>query len=835
MTDVGLFSPENPVTYSNPVEAYVAAHAKPADGSCDFPGSGLVTSETRETLKTRGLPDVTLDQLTYGLPPSLRGQGLTTAREWRQHHKDPNEKKFSGHVFCDASFFQINPYVDATLGAALLRDGRGAYYFAVHPCLVGYDVNPWPRYDVDRKPICDFYQSLMLPDSSFQDFYTAPQDPLAQFGQIDFRAIQRQGGRGLGDISIAGVSLSTVASLLTGAGQNVDLTGLINILAALVVQGGNIKGALESLPPGLAGELVPGFLAITDALGNHIPAVGQSIARALADQTAGARGTAADSAAASPAATVAATPSIFQALADTSGTILAKLADVYKNALDSLIGKVLALFRDDIEAAAPVTAANVHKVAAAALRSALTAGSVAQLAGLGLELLHPLKQMGIQQAIGVIAEFAGFGEIAKPYFGATLRYGIGIPAEHRAAAHFRSVLPPVAEVKVLAAKGLMDREKYRDRLILAGYPDPFPEAMVGDLYSELSPRALSAFTDGSEADRPWLAAKLRYAGLSPEDTEKIVAALELKATQPGRTRLTAVLLDDYKQGRLDGETLDGALSTVGLSPSHRRIWRQVADLERRAYRMELIAAEVLNQYRNDLVGPEAARQLLTALGFAADEVTARLTVGDLKRGLKQVQAEDKSIEAEIRALKTRGLANATKQLRAGFLPLDQFLAVGQAMGYERAYLQNAAELALLQGPASSTATEPAIGLGALKETRDRIAQLIAEQVKLRRTDRVSALVALLQFGFPSDLGELLVAVGEAIAGPKPFAGDFGMPTGGGAADLFTTVAREVTAGLAEIKSPADLVLQIVERLGLPSRDRAALTRLIRDVRDLFRL
>jgi hypothetical protein len=836
MSDLGLFTASNPVTYSDPLAAYIAAHAKPADGTCDFPGTVLVTSDTRATLEARRVPKVTLDELAYGLPPELNGRGLIPAREWPKTHNNPNDKKAAGSLFCNASFYQINPYVDPARGAALFRDGRGKYYFGEHPCMVGYDKNPWARWDIDGGHICDLYQSIRLPDSTLQDLLPPTIDPLAQFGNSPMATLDRVRRGAQPGLSIAGVNLQDVLSVvntLTGGGSSsVDLQGVLAILAALVSQGGRIRDSLTDIPA----QLVPGFLNIGDIINDRLPGLGLRLANALADQTAAARATAGDQSAVWAAVAAAAMPQMFGSLAGAVGGILPKLADVYKSALDALIGGVLALFRDDIEASAPVTPANVHKVAAAALRSALTAGSVAQLAGMGLELLHPLKQMGVQQAIGVIAEFAGFGEIAKPYFGATLRYGIGLPAEHRAAAHFRSVLPPVGDVKVLAAKGIIGADKYRDRLILAGYPDPFPEAMLADLYTELSPRALSAFTDGSEADRPWLAAKLRYAGLSPEDTDKVVTALEKKATQPGRTRLTAVLLDDYKQGRLAGEELDTGLQGAGLSPTHRRVWRQVADLERRSYRMELIAAEVLNQYKNDLVGPEAARQLLTALGFAADEVTARLTVGDLKRGLKQVQDEDKAIEAEIRQLKARGLANATRQLRAGFLPLEQFLAVGQGMGYDRAYLQNAAELAYLQGPPSSTNTAPAIGLGALKETQGRLAALIAEQVKLKRTDRVSALVALLQFGFPQDLGELLVAVGEAIAGPTPFAGEFGMPSVDGKADLFTTVAREVTAGLEAIKSPADtIVAQIVQRLGLPSRDRAALTRLIRDVRDLFRL
>ncbi len=833
MAELGLFSPANPVTYATPLAAYVAAHAQPTAGTCDFPGSRTVVADPRAAIQARGVPDVVLDQLVYGLPPELVGRGLVPAREWQRTHGNPNSKKASGSLFCTHAFFTLNPYVDPDRGAVLARAADGAYYLAVHPCLVGFDVNPWPRVELDGTPICDFYQALRLQDDSLQDLYTEPPNPLGAFGADPFGAARRQAGTSLGSISIGGVNLGDVAKLLGGAGENLDLSGLINVLAALVVQGGNIRGALSDIPSSLGLELGPALLALRDALGDRLPGLGNRLAQAL-DSAAGVQAdTARDSTAASAAAQVAAAPGWFQALVDTAGTVLAKLADVYKLALDTLIGDVLRLFRDDIEAAAPVTAASVDKVAAAALRSALTAGSAAQLAGMGLELLHPLKQMGVQQAIGVLSQFAGFSEIAKPFFSATLRYGLGLPAEHRAAAHFRSVLPPLAEVREAAAAGIVDISKYHDRLVLAGYPDPFPAAFTDLLYTPPPARMLATLLDGSESDRPWLARKFRRLGFSPEDTERATAAAELKTTQPGRSRLVSVLLDQYQHGRLERDDLAAGLTAAGLSATHRAYYLRAADLERRGYRMELVATETLYQLRADLAGPATVRQLLAAIGFSDDEATVRIIAADLRRGVKQVGDEVKTIETEIRQLKAEGLRNATRQLRAGFLQLEQFLAVGQGMGYTRPYLENAAELALLQGPPSSTDAAPAIGLGALEETRRRIAELVAAEVTARRTDRLAAFVSLRTLGLPDDLATTLVGLAEAIAGPTARAGEYGMPAGGVVGGAFGAIEQIVLGGLGELKAPGDVVAELLKRLGLPGRDRSALVRLIRDVRDLF--
>ncbi len=833
MAELGLFVPENPTTYSDPLAAYMAAHAHPVEGTCDFPGSKLIVADSRETIKARGVVDVVLDGLVYGLPAALAGRGLVPAREWQRTHPNPNPKKATATLFCNAAFFTVNPYVDAARGAVAYQDADGAYYFAVHPCLVGYDVDPWHRWDIDGALICDLYQTIRLQDSTLQDLYGQPPDPLAQFGQPDYRAIQRAGARAPTSFSIAGVNvgdvLNVIDALTGGGGGQVDVSGVLRVLAALVVQGGNIGAALKDIP----GELGVSVLGLADVLGRVAPDLSARLTSALADQTDAARASTRDQVGGLAAAAAAGTPSVFSALVDVSGSLLAKLADIYKDAVDALISAILRVFRDDIEAHAPVTAGNVDKVAAAALRSALTAGSIAQLAGMGLELLHPLKQLGVQQAIGVLAEFAGFSEIARPFFGATLRYGIGLPAEHRAAAHFKTVLPPIGDVREAAAAGVLDLDKYHDRLVLAGYPDPFPVVFRDLAYTPPPARMIANLLDGSESDRPWVASRFRRLGFSPEDTERATAAAELKTTQPGRSRVVSVLLDQYQHGRLERDDLAAGLEGAGLSPSHRDYYLRAADLERRGYRMELAATAALGAYRNDLTGAPTVRQLLVSLGFSGDEVTVRLTAADLQRGVKQLADEDKAIEAEIRILKAEGLRNATRQLRAGFLELGEFLVIGQGMGYGLAYLQTVAQLALLQGPTSSTGAETAIGRGALEETRRRIAELVAQEVTARRQDRLSALASLRALGLPDDLVTTLVGLAEAVAGPKAIAGEYGMPAGGKVAGAFGAIEELVLGGLGSIKNPADVVAQLLGRLGLPSRDRAALVRLIRDVRDLF--
>jgi len=834
VADLGLFTPANPVTHATPAAAVAAGLAAgpqsgdPCEGVAFHPTpppGKLVTLPTGQ--QTEELAEVP------ALPPELAGRGFIRARDcYAQLGRPKYANKFQAQM-CGAVFFAQNPWVDCATKRALAHDAAGRLLLIETPCLTGYGKAEYKRYDLEGHEVCSVFPADANPQDPFPDGKYVGGDPGKglPFGRPGLPGVGT-GGRGL-PITVSGVNVADIGRLLSGAGATVDVGGIISVLAALVLQGGNIRGALDSLPGQLGDSLNPALGYFASSLDRLVPGVGVRLATALDGHGKTVGDQIQDHAAMAAAAIVPVVGPIFAELVNTAPGTLAKLSDVYKTAIEALIASMLRLFRDDIEAHAPVTPANVDRVAAGALGSAITAGSVAQLSGMALELLHPLKTMGVQQAIGVLAEFAGFSEIARPYFGATLRYGIGLPAEHRAAAHFRTVLPGVGLVKTLTAKGIVPFEKYRERLILEGYPEPYPAAFLADTYAEISPRALSAFTDGSEADRPWLARKLRGAQLSPEDADRVVRALELKATQPGRSKVVATLLGEYQHGRLSEADLSAGLAGAGLSVTHRAYYLRAAQLDRRGYRMELIAAELTRQYVNDVVGRDAAGQLLLAVGFAPDEVTLRLTTADLRRGLKQVQDEVKGTEAEIRALKAKGLANATRQLRAGFLDRAQFVAVGAGMGYAAPFMENVADVAALEGAPTTTADAPAIGAGALLETQGAIADLITHEVQVKRADRLAALAQLRKLGLPGDLASTLIDLAEAIGGPEPFGGDYGLPADAQLGGTFEGIAQAVLGGLHQIGQPADLVTTLLRSLNLPGHDGDTLRRLLGELRTVF--
>src|SRR5260370_7676729 len=122
---------------------------------------------------------------------------------------------------------------------------------------------------------------------------------------------------------------------------------------------------------------------------------------------------------------------------------------------------------------------------------------------------------------------------------------MGQPTEHRAAAHFRSTLPPIEVVRELAAIGDLDPNKYIERLEFAGYPEPYPGLLNDVRFTPPNARFLAQLLDGSETDKAWLTEAFRRLGFSPRNIDRGVRAMELKTTAPRRNKVIGVLLTHH--------------------------------------------------------------------------------------------------------------------------------------------------------------------------------------------------------------------------------------------------------------------------------------------------
>src|SRR5256885_16945387 len=116
-------------------------------------------------------------------------------------------------------------------------------------------------------------------------------------------------------------------------------------------------------------------------------------------------------------------------------------------------------------------------------------------------------------------------------------------------------------------------------------------------------------------------------------------------------------------------------------------------------------------------------------------------------------------------------------------------------------METVADVAALEGAPTTTADAPAIGAGALLETQGAIADLITHEVQVKRADRLAALAQLRKLGLPGDLASTLIDLAEAIGGPEPFGGDYGLPADAQLGGGLEGVAQTGLGGLHPIGQP----------------------------------
>ncbi len=637
---------------------------------------------------------------------------------------------------------------------------------------------------------------------------------------------------------LAGLPPEAAAALLKVVqGQQVDVAALVAVLVQGLGLVDRIRAALQEVAPQITGEVTPSLTALSERLEAVSPGLVQGLRPALdalsrsystaaaesaqlalaTDQVEGEKDRGALAGLASgvwDAAGNAVEPLVKKAVA-VFQTVFAFLGDKVQDLGELLVAQIGTVYRDALEARAPITTATVGDVAAVALRNALAAGLAAQTAALILELAHPLKRLGLNQVVAFVADFAGFGQVAGAFTGPSLRHGLQVPADHRAASVFRTRLPGPGEAQEQAFQRHISPGDYAQILALHGYPSWWIQVLVDDLYVDPRPRELSQLLEDSEADPAWLALKLREVWWDDSDVEKGVNALLLRSTQPGRSRVISAAMREYANGRLTEAELDRHLSAAALREEHKALWLRAARLERRGDLMESLGTRIVRQYRDEVSTREAADQELTGLGFTPDEVRARLLAADLDRQVTQLREDTQEVEGHIREIRTAALANLRQQFRAGFVTRLQLLTWGEALGFATAYLENVAVLETLKGPPSKVETLPVMGLGAVQEATAEYARLLKDEVRGGRVLAAQAVELLAGFGVPREIARDLFRVQEILALPTPGTLRIPVPDGRGGRLGWEAVLGEIMDEIRRGRANRQLVREVSAVLGIP--------------------
>lgn len=507
---------------------------------------------------------------------------------------------------------------------------------------------------------------------------------------------------------------------------------------------------------------------------------------------------------------------IFERIRELAKGLIAPLYEGLIEGADALVGKISDLYVGSIDEAVEPEGKNLNRVAGQALTNALAAGLSAQLSAQLLEVVHPLKSLGLHQISAFIADFGGFGDIASSLRSPTLFHALRQPAERRAAAKFRTNLPSAGDLRGEFAKRKVPASRYAERLRLDGMPEWWVEFAVRNPWRDPGMRDIASVLDLGSFDAEWVAAKMRDQGFDDRDTEQLTEAVMFAGTSPGRVRLRREGRLAFTAGVISLEEFDELLQLAIPREVTRRWYIDATLLQRRRRHVELIARAVLRQYREDLLSEEAARQLLESIRLTPEEVTLRLVETGLDRSAKLLNDEKRDAEATIRQVKSEATRNLERQFRAGFLTREEAGFWLVEMGYSEIWARLILDNASLMGAPTSRDGGIPMGAGAFEEA----AKVIQTDTRALVRDRIltpeAAVHLLEEFGLSRELAEEIVAVARGLGIPVPdFPGGPVVPEGE-IADFWRPIVEAVGTQLRERGLDTATAVRILEKLGLPS-------------------
>jgi hypothetical protein len=276
------------------------------------------------------------------------------------------------------------------------------------------------------------------------------------------------------------------------------------------------------------------------------------------------------------------------------------------------------------------------------------------------EALFP-EDLNTLEAIGpIIAEMAGFGEVAKAVreplyenaFGQALKY------------HFKSIFKPE-----LASEGdavqwhsrrLMSDDDLREVFKYSGLKAKYEPAFVASAYRSVQPRAIVNLIQDVDFPEAEMTDLMQFAGLRDQDIALMLPLMKLNSTKNVRFGYLTALKRSVELGTDTMAHLDAAMNTMRFSDDA-KFWVQEEVNERKIQQLaELYRKSVSESYQFGTLTDQQYVPALEAIGIAQADAEAHYAIDSIKKSGKiaaaAVRAAERLAAAQQRAVMQAALA-----------------------------------------------------------------------------------------------------------------------------------------------------------------------------------
>jgi hypothetical protein len=354
------------------------------------------------------------------------------------------------------------------------------------------------------------------------------------------------------------------------------------------------------------------------------------------------------------------------------------------------------------EGHSPITPEDAPVLALKLYTLAWGAGMTAHGISVATELLHPLKQVGLNQAAALVGDFAGFGRITGATMGTLVNRVLGRAMTYAVQNQYRPVIPDERLLIELRSKREIDKPTFDKAMGYEGFskdwidvierwqwkdPRMFELMRVADIGIEQGPPPSGEMwwfqkfgVTGEKLKDWWLYRKLMRAGYEDIDLPVLIRTIHRREISFAMTYVRTAIRRNYRWGYLTDEELTRWIDRLML-PEQAKEWILWAgQLDRDYFHGQNLIRYYKLAYRNDIIDEDELMVSLLAMGQPARETMMTVRTERVRKSPKvrmPVAPAAKKAKTELQKKSiTLYITQYRKDLITSEKLLESLLAIG---------------------------------------------------------------------------------------------------------------------------------------------------------------
>jgi hypothetical protein len=398
---------------------------------------------------------------------------------------------------------------------------------------------------------------------------------------------------------------------------------------------------------------------------------------------------------------------------------------------------------------------------AAAFGNGLSSAGVAAL----FEAIFPEKLNTLNGLAPMIAQMAGFREVARYVLDPLYSNAFGTSLEYKYRSQFTPDFPTEGEAVDWNARGLATGWSIDDVFAVSGLKTQFRAAKIAAGYRPVQPRLFTTLLADQTFPTAQVQSALTFAGYRPADIAFLLPALEFNSTKDVRAAYLSAMIRSVELGTDTPANLSAAMASMGYS-SDAQNYVQLTVAERKLQQLaELYRKSISEGYSYGTISDADYVPSLEAIGIGAADAEAHYAVDSIKKTGKELTAETRAAARLASQRTSAAVKAAIAEFRTGSLTSLELGAALVAAGLDPlvATYATTAQVARLSGPQ--------VYIYGQELTRDAANSLrlkvsaVGKQVTAGLTSVADAMSTLAANGVPDNIAKELTAAWAATKTP----------------------------------------------------------------------